>query len=428
MSSSSELLTLLAARLWDLAAQTTAELVPDVQALPPDPAATEPPLAGRLLAPVTALGQRSPLAALVLSVIGEPGTGGRVAIHGWRHTPGGEPGIALVVAEGPARAVLGVTPGSPPTLDVVVTPGARITATTVQRQWTLELDVSADAAWDATFVPGGAEQRPGGTVTVTVKRTEPIELAARGVPVLKAKDLALTFRATPQTPAALDADLGQIEVAVLRETVARLLGTGDRRVEPVDVKLLADRAGGLRFGSGGLRVPLPGRLSVPGLSARDFALELSASGDQVHLTGTLALSARLPGMPVTATLSGVGTRIPFALSHEALGPLLDQVGEELPSGIAIALSPPVVKGGGMVSRLRPGTYAGALDMDLGAFAVQAFASSSSPPGMRARRCSRCSPRGSRRPASSSGSGSPSTASAASSASTGARTWRSCAGW
>lgn len=362
----------MAERLWLLAAAAARDLAERATAFPLD-AAAPPPLQGRLLVAFDALPDSNVVAGFLRDVLGELPAGGPVRLHGWQRTPDAARGVALVAARGDELAALALTPGDPPTLDVVVTGGAAITVEEGDGDWRARASIAANAAWDATLSPGAPLPSAAGTATIAVERVAPLTIGPAEGPGVSARRVTAELHASANAPAGFTLTLEQFRAALLPAQLAALLGAGpDRATVASDLRLHADAAGGLRFDDGGLRVQLPARLNLPGLSARDFAVELGEHGAGLGLGATIGLLARLPGVPVEAQLEGVGLRLPFALDGPALGLLANAIEAPLPSGIGIDLTLPPVSGGGDVRRTPSGGYAGVLDVDLGIFGVQAI--------------------------------------------------------
>ncbi len=364
------LLSAVAGRLWDLAEEAALDAAGAVTNLAADPSATEPPLAGRLRVAVDDVPDSNALLRLIRAVLGDVSAGAPIRVHGWRRTPDGPPGFALVATHATGRAVLAVTPGGP-TVDVVVTPGAAISIPLDGTPWRSSVTVSTDAAWDASLTRGAAAGTPTGTARIAMERSTLTIGDPRGAG-LGADGVKIELTSAPGSRTALSAEFRDVRAGVLPEPVAELLGARDRATTPASVGVRADAAGGLRFDSGGPRVELPARLAVPGLTVRGLGLELATDAADVWLAAMLSIDARLPGVPVKARLDGVGVRVPFAARRDVLGPDAGRIDAPLPSGIGVEIALAPVSGGGHVRELRPGSYSGALDVDLGVFRLQAF--------------------------------------------------------
>lgn len=364
-----ELLHHLAERLWALAEQKAGEIAAGATNFPLDPTAT-PPLQGRLLVAFETLPESNSLAKLVRQILGELPEGGPIRVHGWQRAAGAPKGIALVATQGTARAVLAITPGPPPTADVVVTAGGAITVQHSEGPWRATATISSDAGWDTALGPGVAVAPPTGTATIRVDRVEKLTIGAETGPGVSARQIGAEFRVGPGTPPSLAVNVDDFRAALLPEPVAALLGAGpDRSTQASQLRLQADAAGGLRFGESGLRVELPVRLTLPAVSSRGFGVELADHEAGISLEALLSLKAQLPGVPVKAQLDGVGVRVEFSASTAALGTTITPL---VPAGIGVELTLPAVAGGGDVRRTPKGAYAGVLDVDLGVFRVQAL--------------------------------------------------------
>lgn len=367
-----ELLHHLAERLWQLADGAARDLAAGATNFPAEQNAP-PPLQGRLLVAFDTLPDTNTLARLVRDILGELPDGGPIRLHGWERTPGATKGVALVATQGTAKAVLAITPGDPPIVDVVVTPGAPISVETGDGAWRAKADLSSDAVWDAQLSPGTPASPPVGTATLRVQRVEPLTIGPTEGPGVSARQITGELRASPGGAASVAIVVDDFKAALLPEPVAALLGAGrDRSTTASQLRIEADAAGGLRFGESGLRVELPVRLALPSLSARGFGVELAEHDAGIELTATIGLKAQLPGVPVSAQLDGVGISVPFSVDQNTLGPLLNAIDAPLPAGIGIDLTLPAVAGGGDVHKTSPNGYAGVLDVDLGVFRVQAL--------------------------------------------------------
>lgn len=370
-----DLLRQLADRLWQLADAAARDLAAGATAFPADPDAP-PPLQGRLLVAFDRLPDGNPLAGLARELLGELPAGGPVRLHGWQRTPEAPRGVALVATDPSGKAALAVTPGAPPPLDVVVTPGSRIAVVldSAVPGWRARVEAFSDGGWDAAVVRGLPSAPPTGSATVSVERTAPLTVGfADGSPSLSAARLVAELRAGPAGPTGLRVDVEGFSARLLPPALASLLGAGRSSATGDDFRLRADAAGGLRFDGGGLRLDLPAaRLPLPAVSLNGFGLELESDPRGIALSALGGLQAQLPSLPVAAALDGVGLRIPFALDGARLGPALDGVTPPLPSAISVDLDLGPVSGGGALFRLGDDSYGGALDVDLGLFRVQAF--------------------------------------------------------
>ena len=375
-----ELLRHLAERLWALARDAADELAAGAANFLPEPNAPAP-LQGRLLTAFATLPQTNALARLARDILGELPEGGPIRVHGWRRSPEPPIGVALVLTEGDDRAVLAITPSDPPKLDVVVTAGAAISVESGTGPWRARAAVSSDVVWDAELSPNTPAPSPSGTATIAIQRVEPFRIGPPQGPGLSARTISCELRASPGSATSFRLNAEEFSAALLPEPIAALLGAGrDRATAPTRLGLAADALGGLRFGESGVRVELPGRLSLPGVSAHGFGLELAGHDAGLALTAAVSLKAQLPGVPVTAQIEGVGITVPFSVTNAALGPP-SAIEPPLPTGIGLELGLPPVSGGGDVRRTATG-YAGVFDVDLGVFRVQALGVLEPPAGGR----------------------------------------------
>jgi uncharacterized protein DUF6603 len=370
--SSTDLLKQVTDGLWSLADDAAKNLATEATTFAEDPGAPDP-IKGRLLQEFATLPAGNPLVELVREVLGELPAGGPVRLHGWRRAGGAPLGVALVATQGSAMAVLAVTPGSPTQLDVVVSPGATISADFGSDPWKGSAAVSA-AVWDTVISPGVAPDPPQGTVTIDAARTTPVTVGPATGPGFSVRGIAARLTVSPAASPTFRLELRGFRAALLPPPIADLLGAGgDRSTAESNLHLVADRAEGLRFDGSGLRVELPGRLALPGVTARDFAVEMRLGARGPELGASLDLRASLPGLPVGAQLDGIRLTAPFAVDPNLIGPVLDALDSPLPDGLGIELTLPMVSGGGAVAKLGEGSYGGVLELALGVLRVQGIA-------------------------------------------------------
>lgn len=379
-----ELLRQVTARLTVLAQDALSDLLGRLPQPADDPTAAGTPLAGRLLSAHDRLPPGNPLVELVREMLGDLGEGSPVRLHGWRSRPGAPLGVALVLTDpagpGAGRAVLGMSlPG--PVFDLVVTAGSHLGVPQQQTgPWSFQAAVDSAAGWDATFGPGLPPIPPGGTATVRLVRTGGLTAGMAGGPGLRVDGVILTLGVSPGEQPGVDLELRNVSVAGLPTALARLVGIGGSTPmsgvgDAVHVALRADRVHGLRFTrTQSLKVPLPLRLSSPGLSSRGAAVELAADGGDPRLVVTVSLTAGLPGLPLRVSLEGAGFELPVPLSPQvAVGVDPRGLRDVFPSAIGTEIALPPVSGAGMVRRTSDGGYAGMVSVDLGVLRVEAFA-------------------------------------------------------
>lgn len=372
-------------RLRALADDAVAGLLAQLPQTVDDPSAAGTVLEGRLLAVHDRLPAGNSLVELLREMLGDLGDDSPVRLHGWRRS-GGSQGLALVMTSPDAglaagRAVLGVTPAAGgPVFDVVVTPGSNVVVPEQRTgPWTAAGTATSPEGWDAAFGPGLVESPPGGTVGITVRRTGRLSAGMAGGPGISVEAVGLTVAISPGRPATFALGLTGLRAAVLPVALADLVGVspggpmaGDGSV---DVVLDADRVGGLRFRtSAALRVDLPLRMNSPGVQSRGAAVTVSVDGGDVRLGLSLSLTAGLPGLPVQTAIDGAGIDLPVLFAPGSrVG--LDPRGlrELFPEGIGVDLNLPPVSGGGDVTRLPDGSYAGLVAISLGVLRLQAFA-------------------------------------------------------
>jgi hypothetical protein len=351
-------------------------------------------LNGRLLS-VIAPPPGNALADLLGDIVGMMGVGSRVQLHGWCRDPQHAPadrGLAVVVvaADDPNRmAVAALTPGSTPgqaVIDAVVRPGAPIVFNAQQDPWSCNVTVDGGAGWDASSGPGAPVAPPAPNATIHTERKTPFTVGMTTGPGLSIGGFALTLTATPDTPTVVQVDLTGLQVALLPEEIARLLGARpddaaapDGSAGPPSITVLADHVHGVRFRGAGLTADLPIRLKLPAVESRGTQVGLSFDGSGLHLQLTTALTATLPGLPLRASLDHTGFELPLHMLGVPL-PALGQSPQELtPDGINVDLTLPPVSGAGLV-RHEQDVYSGLIAADLGVIAVQAIAQFRPPQG------------------------------------------------
>jgi hypothetical protein len=375
-----ELWNLLKTQLYALAEDATSHLAQALPAPTPDPSAAGTILADRLLVPFDTLPPGNALVSLVREILGDLVAGSPVRVHGWRRTPGGPLGIALVMTDAGGRAVLAVTPGGP-TFDFVVVPSAALTADVSTGPWRASTTIASPNGWDVAFGPGQSPGPPQGRVGVTLERTGRLGAGLDGGPGLSVDGITITVTANSGGTPSADLQLRNLTVAALPADLAGLLGLepgnplSGIQTSPV---IRVDQAGGLRFtDTGTVRLDLPLRLDGPGIQTRGVRLELYAGAGGPQLRVSVSLAASLPGLPLRAELDGAGFDLPAVLSPDRL---FDHVGELFPDGIEVALMLAPVSGGGLVRRTADGGYGGLVAVDLGFVALQAAALLRTPSG------------------------------------------------
>lgn len=373
-----QLLRQVTERLLALAEDGVSGLVRQLPELGNEPSAANTVLAGRLLSVHNRMPAGNSLVELLREMVGDLGGDSPVRLHGWRRAPGAQLGIALVLTDTAGRAVLGITPGGP-VFDLVVTPGVNLSVPPrATGAWSAQAVISAPGGWDATFGPGLPPAPPDGIVTLRLKRTGRLAAGMDDGPGFSVNAVALNLTASPDLPPHVELELHDLTAAILPKALAELIGMRGSGLMagsgPVDVTIRADRTGGLRFGSGGLRLALPLQLNAPGVRSRGAALELTADGAGPRLALFMSVAASLPGLPLRISLDGAGLDLPLVLAptiRPGLDP--DRLREMFPEGIGTELSLPPVSGGGVVHRTADQGYAGLISVDLGVLKVQAMA-------------------------------------------------------
>ncbi|MEU2122032.1 DUF6603 domain-containing protein [Nocardia niwae] len=363
-----ELLARVAGLLWGLADRSAASVANAVNALPELPGETEPALKGRLLEPLADLPRQESLLKWAHDLLGNPtDAGAPIRAHGWRRAPGALRGIAFVLAKNGSRAVLAVSPG--PVVDLVVTPNAALDHTVLAPEFDLRVKLRTTGAWTASFAPGATAVTPGGEAHIKIGKTD-LTVGAGG-PGVSTGRIEAVMDVSTAVAAHVDIKILGFVARVLPAALAGFLG-GDARsaTTPTDLALTLSRDTGLRFVDGGVRVEKKVNLALPGVSLRGFAVELGMQGDRLELRPTVSLVAKPPGLPLSATLDGLGVGVPMLLPDRFAADT--DVLPASPSGMGIALLLGPVSGGGFFQQ-RPGdAYAGGIDVDLGLVQVQAF--------------------------------------------------------
>ncbi|WP_052707070.1 DUF6603 domain-containing protein [Streptomyces rubellomurinus] len=339
-----------------------------------------PALQDRLLEPLAALPDHDALLGLVRDLFGDvTDAGSPVRAHGWQRDAKSARGLALVLTEGAARAVVAATPGpsdSGPTIDVVVTPGADLRPTLGNAPWSVTVEIrTPQDAWVATYFPGATPEPPAGTATLTARRGA-FGIGPADGPHVSMDALTVTLTASPTAPLGVDLRVEGFQAAVLPPALADFLGDGGGPATgKTAFTVRLSRAEGLRFQDGGARLALPVGLDLPGVSTRGFALELDEDQDGIALRPTFAATAKPPVLPLNATIDGLGLRVPLRLRSDRIGVDPAQLRADFPTGMGIELDAGPVSGGGSVLETGAsgdGAYAGVLDADLGFARVKAF--------------------------------------------------------
>ena len=366
-------------RLRDYASQQVRALLQQVA-----PAPSEGHLGGRLLAPIVPPAG-NPLGDLLRDVAGDLTVDGPIRLHGWRRLPDAAFGVALVLTDPAAPAgfaVVALTPtggGADPIVDVVVTPGQPLRFERAAGQWSARVTASTAEPWEVSFGAGGPALPCPGTANIAVARKARFQAGMAAGPGLRIRGFAFELTVADGTPSATKLVLDGLEVSLLPGDLGRLLGAepGSQLVPSnpgaETITVVGDPLNGLRFAQGGLRVPLPVRFKGPGLQSRGIAVTLSAGDGDLRLGLLVSLTARLPGVPLTAVIDNVGFTLPVEFPSGGPPRLGSRPTEVDPDGIGVTLQLPPVSGSGVVRRLGDGSYAGIIALDLGFVAVQAVA-------------------------------------------------------
>ncbi|WP_314502116.1 DUF6603 domain-containing protein [uncultured Microbacterium sp.] len=355
------------------------------QVLPLIPQVTPTPigLGDRLLGPIVPPPGNA-LVDLVRDMVGDLTTDSPIRTHGWQRKPGGPFGIALVMTDPAAAgefAVVALTPngGADPIVDVVVTPGPQLRFAPGAGEWTVSAMAQTPQPWEVSFGAGEpALGTPvGATATISITRKVEFQAGMSDGPGLRIS--GFTFGLTvPGVPSTTTFALQGLKVSLLPADLGRLVGAkpGGELTSSVQggdtITVTGDPLDGLRFAQGGLRVPLPVRFSLPGLASRGIAATLSADGG-LRLGLLVSLTARLPGVPLTAVIDNAGFTLPLEFPGDGPPRLGILPADVAPDGIGVSLQLPPVSGGGVVRRCDDGSYAGIIALDMGFVAVQAVA-------------------------------------------------------
>ena len=152
--------------------------------------------------------------------------------------------------------------------------------------------------------------------------------------------------------------------------VAQVL-PGSASIE-VDLVIGLDTDDGLTIGAGARhRIPLPAKLSVPGVDLRDLGLELPKVEDVIptfSLSG--ALARKLGALGTTIDDLGLDIQAPAGATARRRGPVID-VGAHLPPGWASSSTPASSRAAATCSTATT-TYGGALDLRIGPVTVKAI--------------------------------------------------------
>lgn len=354
-----------------------AQLQPMTSTLTADPALPD----GRLLS-VVEPPAGTPLSDLVRQMAGELTVNSQIRVQFWRREPTADLGLAVVLRHPvtPTRmAIAAVTPAGvdDPIFDVVITAGEPLAFTAGNDPWTATTTVATPEGWEATSGGGHVSGPPRGALTIRAERKRKHTVGMVGGPGLSIDGFAIGLSATQNGATTVQLDLHGLKVSVLPEGVAKLVGATPGEAsestarQPEPITLVADHVSGMRFAGGGLSVGLPVRFTAGGLQGRGTTLTL-ATDDGVKVEVTTALTATLPGLPLTAMISGAGFGLPVVF--EGADPPKLGLGTVPidPASIGVDLRLPPVSGGGTLVKMADG-YAGAISADLGIIAVQAVA-------------------------------------------------------
>ncbi|WP_328399682.1 DUF6603 domain-containing protein [Nocardia sp. NBC_00403] len=361
-----ELLAKVAELLWGLARGAVTSLA-DALDLPVLAGETDPALSGKLLEPLANLPDQHSLLKLVHDLVGNiSDAGSPLRAHGWKRSDGTR-GLAFVLTKNGSRGVLAVSPG--PVIDLVVTPNAVLDHSVVGAEWDLTVSVRTENAWTATFTQGGAAAAPAGTVAITVGK-KALAVVGPGGLGISTQRVAATLAASPTTPAHVDISVEKFSARLLPAILAGLLGGSGAETSPTDLVLEMSRTEGLRFAEGRVRVERRINLQLPGISVRNFAVELGMVDGKFVLRPSVSVLAKPPALPMSASLDEVGIGIPILLP-DRIGIGTDILAD-LPAGMGVDMLLGPVSGGGFFKKRGPDAYAGGLDVTLGVLHVTAF--------------------------------------------------------
>ncbi len=214
----------------------------------------------------------------------------------------------------------------------------------------------------------------GTVVTVTLANPANRELGAGALLTLQNSVLTIKINWTDPTSFGVHLQTGLAAGVVSDAFVAQLLpGAGKA---PSNLGISIDTVKGLTFGAGVRhRIALPGKIDLPGIDFRDFAIELPLKSE---LSGTsspnaLELTATIAGAlgPIKAVVDGTGLQLVLDTDAIASGhgaPASIEAKPPTGAGLTVDVGP--VKGGGYVSHSGH-DYGGALDLAIGPIEIKA---------------------------------------------------------
>ena len=380
--------------LWGLLEKYRSAATGVLAELPPEPGLGGTVLDGRLLQVLRPDAfdsgdvAVSVLISAIKAVLANPDTPDvPVTLHGY-DPGGGQPrGVALVaVTPAPKTTIVAALTGAGPTglaVEIAAIGGGAFAPTKLNLLGDWSLMVGGDVAGGGRlqFTRGAAPQVLDAAAPVRVQwgleRSNPaaptvvgpadgphLLLSNIGVDIATGVDAGgtPTFTIGFATPAAR-ISLGDAIVSAL---------VGDALDIGMDLALDATPDHGLTFRGGGVRATLPASVDLPGVEVNAIEAGLESAGPRLALTFGVAFTGGLPGIPISFAIDGLGAAFPVDIGNGSLG--IDPAGvrPQLPSGLGVDLTLPIVSGGGFLANTGPNAYGGVLDLSLIEISVQAF--------------------------------------------------------
>ncbi len=317
-----------------------------------------------------------------LTILPDSGPDPKVTLHGF-DPGGGQPrGLALAVAGPGSTFVAALTGDGPRALAIefaVIGNGDLGGTLQLSADWSLVVSGDANAGGRLLYprddVPKALDAVAAISVGLMLRYSGPaLDLGLENGPHLAltgfSVGLATTIDAAGNPKVSWTISLPQAQLSLVADQVSGLLG--DVLAIPVNLTITADAEVGFALNGGGLRVSLPGSVSLPGVDIGSVDLEVSIVGGDVQFGFGLGFTASLPGFPLlTVTASGLGASFPFSTGAARLG-LNPPVHPATLTGIGLDLALPVVSGGGFLKSTGPGGYGGVLDLNLLEVSIKAF--------------------------------------------------------
>ncbi|MFI6959878.1 DUF6603 domain-containing protein [Nocardia sp. NPDC050408] len=346
----------------------------------------------RLLAPIVDGGAAAnPVTARVIGALRKltqiQGRQATAGLLGWNPdpaNPAAERGIACAVRieadNGGFAAVMAVTmDAGEPRIDILAKGrAAQSAALALDGEWSLSagghvtdvVEIRLPQSGSATVNRGSS----GDTIRIDLSRTESAPPGRDPGIDLGATAFTATLTmigVSPELTGGVQIRGGQVRIAPgeVSAVVPRIAPT------PLDVDLALSSSTGVDIaGSPTLTVRLPSSASLPGVSTGPLDVELIPKLDQpprIDVRVSCAIALDLPDVPIHLSIDGNGFELPFRLGGPALAfdPL--ELLLHTPTGAAVGLSLPIVKGSGRLSHTDDG-YSGMLAVAMPPLAVNAL--------------------------------------------------------